>query len=231
MRSVRRSTRRRSSCSSTTATSPVWSHPSASTRAVAVGVAPVAGEHVRALHPDLAGIAEQDVGAVLVDEADRDPGQGAPDRARRRRGGAEGGRRHDRGRLGEPVALVHHDAVAVPEPGRDGVGQRGGARDGEAHRRERVGRRGARVEPLAEHRGHPGEDGDAVLVGEAGARCGLEALDEQRRRARGEPAAEHDVQPEDVRARQHGEARRRRAAARGRGGPGPARCSPRGWRA
>ena len=62
--------------------SPVRSQPSA-VRAGGGGllVLPVAGEHVRAPHPDLAGVADEDVVAVGVDEADLDAGQRHADRA------------------------------------------------------------------------------------------------------------------------------------------------------
>ncbi len=172
------------------------------------GVIPVAGEHVRALHPDLAGVAGQDVGAVLVDEADGEAGQRPADGAGPGWGGAERGGADDRGGLREPVALVDDDVEAVPERGRDRVGERGGAGHGEAHRREGVRRRVGRVElePVAEHRGDAGEDAHPGLGDEAGGGRGLEPLDEERRRAGGEAAAEDDVQPEDVGAGQHGQA-------------------------
>ena len=68
-----------------------------------LGIVPVTGEHVRTLHPDLAGVADEDVVAVGVDEAHLHAGERQADRAGLGAGARRGGD-HRRG-LGEAVAL------------------------------------------------------------------------------------------------------------------------------
>ena len=91
--------------------SPVRSQPSAvRTRLGRLGIVEVAGEHVRPAHPQLPGVADEDVVAVLVDDAQLDAVEHGADRAVPRR--QPGRRRDDRRRLGEPVALGDDE----PEP-------------------------------------------------------------------------------------------------------------------
>ena len=138
MRSLTRSTRKRNPSSSTTATSPVRSQPSGSSTARGgLGFVPVAGEHVRARHPQLAGVADERVLAVGVDEPDLQPGERAP-RCCPSGASMPGAGGDDRRRLGEAVALHDVHAEAVGHRALHLRVEAGGARRGEAHGGERA---------------------------------------------------------------------------------------------
>ena len=114
-----------------------------------LGVVPVALEHVGALDPDLAGVADQHVLAVDVDQADLDAVDRRADRARPPRQADRGG---DDGRgLGEAVALADLEA----EAGADGLGdvrvEVGGTGGGHLDGGERVGGQAGHGRPRRPH--------------------------------------------------------------------------------
>ena len=191
MRSLARSTRKRKPSSSTTATSPVRSQPSAvSARRGGLGVVPVAGEHVRAPHPDLAGVADERVLAVGVDEPDlRAPGSGTPMLP----SGASTPvpRGDDRRRLGEPVALGDRRRRSGRAIGSLHLRvELGRARGGQAHRgAASPGRRAGQRGPRRPHRRRAADDGDAVVDDRLERRLRVEALDEHDRGAGDEATA------------------------------------------
>ena len=80
MTSLARSTSVSQPSSSATAMSPVCNQPSPEHPRGRVGIVPVAGEHVRAPHEDLAGIAFEHVAPVGVDQPHVDAGQRRSDR-------------------------------------------------------------------------------------------------------------------------------------------------------
>ena len=144
-----------------------------------LGVVPVAGEHVRTAHEHFARIAFEHVAAFGVDEPHLDTRQRWTDRP-----GArfllDRARRHDRRRLGEPVALVHGDTEPGPHLLGDVGFERGRARHTQPHTGERVrGRVGLRERaPGGVHRGYRRDHGDAVAL-HARQRLGrMEVVDE-----------------------------------------------------
>ena len=166
-------------------------------------VVPVAGEDVRAPDPQLAGVTDQHVVAVLVDEAQLQTG----DRHTDRPDGGVGahGRRDHRRCLGEPVALGQVDVVTALHRAGDLVGQTGGTRHGETHGIEGVFGRLGKAGPRRPHGGRAGDDRRLVLLDRLDRGDRVEALDEQQPGADGERHPEHHVQPEDVEHRQHRE--------------------------
>jgi hypothetical protein len=159
-------------------------------------VVPVPVEHVGSPHPDLAGVADQHVVTVLVDEADLHPSDRSADRSHRyvlprTQGDARAG-------LGEPVAL----GQVQPEPFADGrsdpIRQGRGTGHSQTYPGQRVqgwvldlGQRGPQG-------GGAGQDRHRLFLDGPEQRHGIEALDQHQGGPGHESQVEQGVQTEYV---------------------------------
>ena len=113
-------------------------------------------------------------------------------------GGGADRRRHDRRRLGEPVALGDAQPEALLEPLGDADRQLGGARQGEADAGERVGRRLLEVGEGDPHRRRPGMTETSAGLDRLEGRRRVEPLHEHDGGPVRQAHREHHVEPEDV---------------------------------
>ena len=190
-----------------------------------LGVVPVPGEHVGPPDPDLAGVADQRVLPLAVDQAHLDPGQRHADAAVGRV--VAEAARHGGRRLGEAVALgqVEAEAARAPPAARPGRAGRpptprsarwrsasGSASRSPAHAAHIVGTPLSIVTPCS---------ATAASV-ECGSNRSTSTTVPPTRRV----TPEHGVQPEHVEQRQHAERDVVDAVGHGPGWRGPGR----GWR-
>ena len=166
-----------------------------------LGIVEIAGEDVGAAHPQLPGVADEDVVTGLVDDAQLDAVEHGADGAVAR---CEPGRRRDDRRcfgeaipLGddEPESLLQRFSHRHRELGRPGVG--------DTDRREGVGRRLLELAERHPHGGCAEQHGDLSLTDRLDRRRRIEALHEQQRRPGQERLTEDDVEPVHVVQRDH----------------------------
>ena len=180
--------------------SPVRSQPSGREHARRrLRIVEVAGEHVRAAQPDLAGVTDEGVATVVVHDPQLDPVEHPPDGPEH---GSHPDRRRDDGRrLGQPVALGDADAEALGDPLGDAHRQLRRAGQGEADAGEGVGGRLVEVGEGHPQRRRAGDHGHAAGLDRLERGRRVEALHEDDGRTDREAEAEDDVEPEDVVAR------------------------------
>src|SRR5205823_3870177 len=125
-------------------------------------VVEVAHEHVGTAHPDLAGITDQYVLTVGVDQADLETGHRRTDRTER--GVGASGRRYDGRGFGEPVTLVEVEPEAILDELGDLDRQLGRARCRDAHRAEGQRADAGQAGPRRPHRWRAADDRDLVAL-------------------------------------------------------------------
>ena len=168
----------------------------------AVGVGPVAAEHVRAAHQDLAGVVGVDLASAVVDELELDARHGTSGRARLVLGCPDG-RGDDRCRLGEAVALLDVDAGTSFEGAHSLLGQRRGARQQQPDRREpRAELVVLEAEPGGDDGRRDGHDGDLALGHERQRVGRVEPRPDHQGRSVQQHLSEHGVQAVDVEERE-----------------------------
>ena len=169
-----------------------------------LGLPPVAFEHRRPAHQQLARLALRHVPAVRSDDPDLDARQRPADRSRPPLAVVRVADRHQR--LGHPVALEDRVAELRAEGLEHGCRQRRRAGHEEPHPPADPPRgRVAQLEEADVHRRHAEEERGPELLEEGLGLVVLEALDEPHPAPAREPGADTVAEAMDVEERQHGE--------------------------
>ena len=166
-------------------------------------VGPVAAEQVGAADLDLAGVAALGGQAEVVHQPETDPGERRAERAGQHVARAEGAG-HDRGRLGEPVALVHGDAGLGRELLDHRARERRRAGQHQADRRHPL-RRSSTPSQCGKTGGCDRDHRDALVGDQVEGALGVEPVAEHERGSLAQDAPQHGVEAVDVEERQHPE--------------------------